>query len=64
MWFLFFQIWIWLLAAFILGWCAHWFYSNSGQTKPSDDISSTTAAPLAKEVTSENLKEEKQPSEA
>lgn len=26
MWFLFFQIWIWLILAFILGWYSHWFF--------------------------------------
>jgi len=25
MWYLFIQIWLWLLGAFILGWAAHWF---------------------------------------
>jgi len=26
MWYLFLQIWLWLLAAFALGWLAHWFF--------------------------------------
>ncbi len=26
MWYLFLQIWGWLLAAFVLGWFAHWIY--------------------------------------
>ena len=26
MWYLFFQIWLWLLAAFVLGWLSHWFF--------------------------------------
>lgn len=25
MWYLFFQIWIWLVLAFMLGWAACWF---------------------------------------
>ena len=25
MWYLFFQIWLWLLATFVLGWLSHWF---------------------------------------
>lgn len=34
MWFLFLQIWVWLLAAFILGWLAHWFLCcRTGSTK-------------------------------
>lgn len=25
MWYLFFQIWLWIVAAFIFGWACHWF---------------------------------------
>jgi len=25
MWYLFFQMWLWILIAFVLGWVAHWF---------------------------------------
>lgn len=25
MWYLFFQMWVWIVAAFIFGWVAHWF---------------------------------------
>lgn len=25
MWYLFFQMWLWVLASFVLGWFAHWF---------------------------------------
>lgn len=37
MWYLFFQIWGWLLVAFVLGWSAHWFLCNSGKRAPSKD---------------------------
>ncbi len=33
MWYLFFQIWVWLLAAFILGWAAHWFLCCRGNNE-------------------------------
>jgi len=44
MWYLFFQIWLWLLAAFVLGWLSHWFfccrskagYEKTTVTKPSE----------------------------
>ena len=26
MWYLFLQIWVWLIVAFALGWFAHWFF--------------------------------------
>lgn len=28
MWYLFLQIWVWLLAAFVLGWVSHWLLSG------------------------------------
>jgi hypothetical protein len=31
MWFLFFQIWLWLLVAFVAGWFAHWFFCCRGK---------------------------------
>ncbi|MFT5573071.1 MAG: putative flap endonuclease-1-like 5' DNA nuclease [Cryomorphaceae bacterium] len=30
MWYLFIQIWVWLLVAFALGWSTHWFLSSRG----------------------------------
>lgn len=32
---LFFQIWVWLLAAFVLGWLAHWFLCCRGKNEAS-----------------------------
>lgn len=31
MWYLFFQIWVWLIAAFALGWFSHWFFCCRGK---------------------------------
>jgi hypothetical protein len=37
MWYLFIQIWAWLLAAFALGWIAHWLLTrHSGDEERSD----------------------------
>ena len=47
MWFLFFQIWIWLLIAFFLGWLAHWFFccrNKEDSNAASIVASSNTAA--------------------
>lgn len=35
MYYLFFQIWVWLIAAFILGWLAHWFFCCRGKEEES-----------------------------
>ena len=35
MWYLFFQIWVWLIVAFILGWIAHWFFCCRGKNEES-----------------------------
>ncbi len=35
MWYLFLQIWIWLIAAFLLGWLAHWFFCCRGKSEES-----------------------------
>lgn len=53
MWFLFLQIWLWLLIAFALGWFAHWFLccrdraepdKNEAQLASDSGISSTSVA--------------------
>ena len=46
MWYLFFQIWVWLLAAFILGWFAHWFFCcrSSGQPETGNTANIDTPA--------------------
>lgn len=31
MWYLFLQIWVWLVIAFVLGWIAHWFFCCRGK---------------------------------
>ncbi len=33
MWYLFFQIWVWLIVAFVLGWIAHWFFCCRGKSE-------------------------------
>ena len=33
MWFLFFEIWLWLILSFALGWFSHWFFLNRVQKK-------------------------------
>ena len=48
MWYLFGQIWVWLLAAFILGWAANWFLCCRGNhDAQSIDASSTSTAAAA-----------------
>ena len=44
MWFLFFQIWVWLLIAFALGWFAHWFFCCRGKEKKEDQTTEPQAA--------------------
>ncbi len=59
MYWLFFQIWLWLLLAFVLGWAAHWFLCCRGKeqeaptieeansvSKLSADTAVSTAAPV------------------
>lgn len=33
MWYLFLQMWLWLLAAFLMGWFTHWIYSRESADK-------------------------------
>lgn len=42
MYYLFFQIWVWLLLAFILGWFAHWFLCC--RDKHQEESSNSTSA--------------------
>lgn len=35
--YLFFQIWLWILASFALGWIAHWFLCCRGTKTPESD---------------------------
>ena len=37
MWFLFLEIWVWLLIAFALGWSSHWLLSSRGKESQADD---------------------------
>lgn len=48
MWYLFFQIWLWLLAAFVLGWLSHWFFCcrNSPQGKTLAATDTIATAPV------------------
>lgn len=43
MWYLFGQIWVWLLAAFILGWAANWFLCCRGNHQENEADTSTPA---------------------
>ena len=36
MWYLFLQIWIWLIIAFALGWLSHWFMCCRGNQAGQD----------------------------
>jgi len=48
MYYLFFQIWIWLLIAFVLGWVAHWFFLCRGRhqdQEPAQTFASKEATP-------------------
>ena len=40
MWFLFFEIWVWLLIAFVLGWFSHWFFCcrNKNDEEKTEDV--------------------------
>ena len=46
---LFFQIWLWILAAFVLGWLAHWFICCRGKN---EGASIEAAAPVSAVVQS------------
>ena len=37
MWFLFLEIWVWVVIAFALGWSSHWFLSSRGKEVPAED---------------------------
>lgn len=50
MYWLFFQIWVWLLVAFVLGWLAHWFLCCRGKNEASSGT--TAAAPVSAVVQS------------
>jgi predicted flap endonuclease-1-like 5' DNA nuclease len=51
MWFLFLEIWVWLLIAFVLGWFAHWFFCCRNKevhtSTASDNDTNTEANALA-----------------
>jgi len=45
--YLFFQIWVWIIASFIFGWFAHWFFCCRGkETDHSEDHFSATTNQL------------------
>jgi hypothetical protein len=41
--YLFFQIWLWILTSFALGWVAHWFLCCRGKDKPESDVNFTAS---------------------
>jgi len=50
--YLFFQIWVWLLIAFVLGWVAHWFFccNNKEQENHSSEVITPTVAPVVSDT--------------
>lgn len=60
MWFLFFQIWIWLLVAFVLGWAAHWFFCCRGKESSHEvhvhESASTSTLQASSQPTASNFK--------
>ena len=40
--YLFFQIWLWILASFALGWIAHWFLCCRGTKTPESNANFAT----------------------
>lgn len=58
MWYLFFQIWLWLIAAFALGWFAHWLLccrsnkKGNTETLPDHSINNGTTISAAMPDTS------------
>lgn len=58
MWYLFFQMWLWLVIAFVLGWLAHWFLCCRNKSCNSTDTSassSTGSADQSKQASSAAL---------
>lgn len=62
MWFLFTQIWLWILISFALGWLTHWFFfcrGNHKQDAPvNENMVSNEVAPAAPIETAETLTSE------
>jgi hypothetical protein len=54
MWFLFFQIWLWLLIAFIAGWFAHWFLCCRGKEPAKENKTARKTASLTLEPSESN----------
>lgn len=50
MWFLFLQIWVWLLIAFLLGWFAHWFFCCRGESKEGKETKISATMPLVSDA--------------
>lgn len=42
--YLFFQIWVWILAAFILGWVSHWLLCCRSKDQEHDDFSAEASS--------------------
>ncbi len=42
--YLFFQIWVWILAAFILGWVAHWLLCCRSKDQEQDDLAAVAGS--------------------
>lgn len=48
MWFLFFEIWLWLLLAFAAGWISHWFLCcRDKEKKPKQDTAQLIATAIS-----------------
>jgi len=51
--YLFFQIWVWILASFILGWVSHWFLCCRG--KDNAEANAADQGSVKEELSSENI---------
>ncbi len=56
MWYLFFQIWVWVILAFIFGWVAHWFLCcrNKDSEELAAEPNSTVVAENVQAVVTDN----------
>ena len=61
MWYLFLQIWGWLVAAFVLGWLSHWFWTTRDSGNNADPMTSNQPISLMAKAESSSLKSQHQP---
>jgi NADH-quinone oxidoreductase subunit E len=61
MWYLFLQIWGWLVAAFVLGWLSHCFWTTRDSGNNADPMTSNQPISLMAKAESSSLKSQHQP---